>query len=159
MSRITSIVLGALLLVAGLAAPASADITGFLGVSTTPAKHSGTGVAVGVGLVIVGFEFEYANLAEDPVNAIPGLKTGMANILVQTPTKSFQVYATTGGGIFSESYRGSSITSFGTNVGGGVKIALAGPVRLRLDYRVYQLQGSPMYPTPKRFYAGINFSF
>jgi opacity protein-like surface antigen len=159
MPRLTTTVLGALLLVAGAAAPASADITGFLGVSNTPAKHSGTGVAVGVGLVIVGFEFEYANLSEDQINAIPGLRTGMASIMVQTPTKGFQVYATTGGGLFSESYRGTSTTSFGTNVGGGVKIALAGPVRLRIDYRVYQLQGSPIYANPKRFYAGLNLSF
>ena len=159
MTRITMVVLSAVLLVAAFATPASADITGFFGVSSTPAKHSGTGFAIGTGLLIVGFEFEYANLAEDKVNSIPGLKTGMANLLVQTPSKSLQFYATTGGGMFSESYRGASTTSFGSNIGGGVKIALAGPFRLRLDYRVYQLKGTPLYPNPKRFYAGINLSF
>jgi opacity protein-like surface antigen len=141
------------------AAPASADITAFLASSTTPATHGGKGVAVGIGLVIVGFEFEYAHLTEDPVNAVPGLKTGMANVLVQTPNKGMQFYVTTGGGLYNESLRGNGTTSFGTNVGGGVKIGLAGPVRLRVDYRVYHLSGSPLYPTPKRFYAGVNFSF
>jgi hypothetical protein len=159
MPRILAIAFSAFLLVAGLASPASADITGFLATSSTPAKHSGAGFAIGGGLAIVGFEFEYCRLVEDEVNAIPGLRTGMGNLLLQSPTKGFQVYGTVGGGMFSESYRGTSVTSFGSNIGGGAKIPLVGPVRLRLDYRIYNLHGSPLYTTPKRFYAGVSVSF
>jgi hypothetical protein len=50
-------------------------------------------------------------------------------------------------------------TNVGVNVGGGVKMSLAGPLRLRLDYRVFTLKGSPRYATPQRFYAGINLKF
>jgi opacity protein-like surface antigen len=45
------------------------------------------------------------------------------------------------------------------NVGGGVKINLAGPLRLRLDYRVFTLQGSQRDAKPQRFYAGVNLKF
>ncbi len=50
---------------AASASPARADITAFLGLSPTPNNHSVKGFSVGVGLLIVGFEFEYANLSED----------------------------------------------------------------------------------------------
>ena len=32
-------------------------------------------------------------------------------------------------------------------------------VAMRIDYRIYRLRGSPAYPTPQRFYAGINVNF
>ncbi len=54
---------------AATAAPARADITAFIGLSPTPDNHSVKGFSVGVGLLIVGFEFEYANLSEDDVRA------------------------------------------------------------------------------------------
>ena len=38
-------------------------------------------------------------------------------------------------------------TGFGTNVGGGVKIDLVGPLRLRLDYRVFKLTDDSSKPT------------
>jgi hypothetical protein len=44
-------------------------------------------------------------------------------------------------------------------VGGGVKITLIGPLRLRLDYRVHTLRGTSLYSNPKRFYAGVNLKF
>ena len=47
----------------------------------------------------------------------------------------------------------------GSNIGGGAKIRLVGPLRLRLDYRVFNLHGSPKFKNPQRFYAGINLSF
>ena len=40
-----------------------------------------------------------------------------------------------------------SKTNFGINVGGGAKIILAGPLRLRLDYRVFTLSGTPRHTT------------
>jgi hypothetical protein len=85
----------------------------------------------------------------------------MFNGLVQTPfpIAGLQFYGTLGGGVFRETLAESSETSFGTNIGGGVKMSLAGPLRLRLDYRVFALRGSPRHSNPQRFYAGINLKF
>ena len=52
----------------------------------------------------------------------------MMNVLVMTPTKT-QLYVTAGGGFFRESLNGVSTTNFGTNIGGGVKFSLFGPVQ------------------------------
>ena len=51
--------LSALILVL-LAAPAAADATLFLGANTTPESRMTQGFAVGAGLLLIGFEFEYA---------------------------------------------------------------------------------------------------
>ena len=44
-------------------------------------------------------------------------------------------------------------------IGGGAKIKLVGPLRVRLDYRVFNLQGTPRYETYHRFYVGANLRF
>jgi len=150
-------------LVVILAAPAvaRADITAFLGATGQPSNRTTTGFAFGLGLLIVGFEFEYSRAREDELAAAPALTTGMANVLLQTPSVSgIQVYGTVGAGGYRERLGTEhEVTSFGTNVGGGMKLALAGPLRLRLDYRIFVLKGSPLYQKPQRFYAGLNFSF
>ena len=46
-------------------ATASADITAFFGVNRTPANRVLTGFSGGIGLLIVAFEFEYANTVQD----------------------------------------------------------------------------------------------
>jgi opacity protein-like surface antigen len=150
-----------------LAAPASADVTGFLGTNSTPTTRPVRGFAIGTGLVIVGFEFEYAHTSDDLENAAPELRTFMFNGLVQTPIPiaRMQFYGTAGGGVFRETLeRISGVdriseTNLGINVGGGVKITLIGPLRLRLDYRVHTLRGTSLYSNPKRFYAGVNLKF
>jgi opacity protein-like surface antigen len=141
------------------ATPAYADITLFLGANTTPANRLVRGGALGAGLLIVGFEFEYAATPEDPAAAAPSLKTGMGNILLQTPFSSFQPYLTTGAGIFNETLGAHSETNFGLNSGGGVKMALAGPLRLRVDYRVFKLGSGALNSPAHRIYAGLNLKF
>jgi hypothetical protein len=150
----------ALTLTVLLATPvaAYADVTAFLGATLTPSSRSARGVAVGISLLVVGFEFEYASTAEDPLEDGPSLKTGMLNGLVQTPTRT-QLYLTAGGGFFRERLNDEGETSFGTNVGGGIKMGLAGPLRLRVDYRIFNLRGNARYKNPQRFYVGANFSF
>jgi len=156
-SRI-AIVLAALVLVPSTA---YADFTAFLGVNPTPSSRVVRGLSAGVGLIIVGFEFEYANSSEDLAEAAPGLRTFMFNGLLQTPGEiaGLQFYATAGAGGYRETLNDASETQVGINVGGGVKIALAGPLRLRLDYRVFTLQGDPLHSKPQRFYAGLNLKF
>ena len=152
------------------AAPAAADITGFVGRTTTPVGRPARGVAIGTGLLIVGFEAEYASTDEDltapagVANLSPALKTFMFNGLLQTPVPiaRMQFYGTLGGGIYRETLSTApshDTTNFGTNVGGGAKITLVGPIRLRLDYRVYSLRGTPRHTTMQRVYAGINLKF
>ena len=154
-ARLLTLALGGLI---ATPAAAHADITAFLGATLTPSSRTARGVAVGINLLVVGFEFEYASTAEDPIEDGPSLKTGMLNGLVQTPTRT-QLYLTAGGGFFRERLNGEGETSFGTNVGGGIKLGLAGPLRLRVDYRIFNLRGNPRHRNPQRFYVGANFSF
>jgi opacity protein-like surface antigen len=149
------------------AAPARADLTGFLGRTTTPVNRLAKGLAIGAGLLIVGFEFEYSATDEDilvPTGVAPALKTFMFNGLLQTPVPiaRTQFYGTLGGGVYHETLSllpNDDRTNFGTNVGGGAKITLAGPIRLRLDYRIFSLRGTPRHNNTQRVYAGINLKF
>jgi opacity protein-like surface antigen len=140
---------------------AHADITAFLGVNATPTNRMVRGLAGGVGLLIVAFEFEYANTSEDVEELAPGLKTFMVNGLLQTPMAigGLQFYGTAGVGGYRETLNDQSETNVGMNFGGGVKISVAGPLRLRLDYRVFTLQGDARHERPQRFYAGANLKF
>lgn len=142
-------------------AAASADVTGFIGTNRTPASRTVKGFAVGTGLLVAGFEFEYADTKEDPLQSAPKLRTFMFNGLAQTPIPiaRMQFYATAGGGFYRETLNETSETHVGINVGGGVKLTLAGPLRLRFDYRVFTLRGTPLHSKPQRFYAGINLKF
>ncbi len=152
-----------LLFVLALVIPsrAHADITAFLGVNPTPTNRPVKGFAVGAGLLIVGFEFEYANTSDDEVRLAPKLQTYMFNGLVQTPVPiaGMQFYGTAGGGGYRETLFETSETHVGYNIGGGIKMSLAGPLRLRFDYRVFTLKGGPRHSNPQRFYAGINLKF
>jgi len=152
------------------AAPAYADFTAFLGRTTTPEPRNARGLAIGTGLLIVGFEFEYASTDEDltplpaPDFLAPSLKTYMFNGLLQTPVPiaRMQFYGTLGGGVYHETVStqpNGDETNFGTNIGGGVKITLVGPIRLRIDYRVFNLNGNPTLKRYQRVYGGLSLSF
>jgi hypothetical protein len=143
------------------ATPAFADATLFIGSTTTPASRAAKGFALGFGFVIVAFEFEYASTSEVPADAAPSLRTGMGNVLLQTPIAFAGVrpYFTTGGGGYREVLGARQETNIGVNTGGGVKISLLGPVRARLDYRVFKLKGDPLHSTVHRVYAGLNLAF
>ena len=150
-----------LLLTLATATPAFADATIFIGNTPTPTNRSVKGLALGVGLLVVGFEFEFADTSESLDDAAPGLRTGMGNVLLQTPIPiaGMQFYVTTGGGLYQERLNEVGETHFGVNTGGGVKITLLGPVRARLDYRVFKLSGEPLHSTVHRVYAGLNLAF
>ena len=160
MHRITPIVV-LVVMGLGLATPASADLTAFLGTTTSPENRAARGAALGVSLVIIGFEFEYSNTEGDETSLAPSLRSGMFNLLLQTPfaVSRLQFYATVGGGMYRERRLDQQDTGLGTNVGGGVKISLAGPLRLRLDYRAFRLGEGTLHRTPQRVYAGLNLAF
>jgi hypothetical protein len=149
------------LLVMLTSAPALADATAFIGTTTTPANRAAKGLALGVGLLIVGFEFEFSDTGETPEEAAPSLRTGMGNVLLQTPfpVAGMQFYVTTGAGGYRENLGERQETHFGFNSGGGAKITLLGPVRARLDYRIFKLRGEPLHSVVHRVYAGLNLAF
>jgi len=154
-------VLATLLFLLAAAAPARADLTGFLGVNTTPSNRAVRGLAIGTGLLIVGFEVEVAATPDDPVALAPSLTTGNGNILVQTPVAFFgvQPYLTSGAGLYRETLGTHQDTNVAFNTGGGVKITLIGPIRLRVDYRVFKLGGGALESPAHRVYAGLNVKF
>src|SRR6266436_5652309 len=160
MIRVRTFVLAAILSML-TAVPARADITAFLGANFTPANRHVSGLAVGFGLVIVAFEFEYATTTDDPQQGAPSLKTGMGNLLLQTPVSIFgiQPYVTTGAGLSRETLGTQEDTSTAFNTGGGVKIDLAGPLRLRVDYRVFKLGNNALFSPAHRIYVGLNLKF
>jgi hypothetical protein len=158
MRKITTVIVLALTLTTVSPAPAVADVTAFLGATLTPSSRAVRGAAVGISLLVVGFEFEYASTAEDLVEGAASLRTGMINGLIQTPTRT-QFYLTAGGGLFREQLGAFSETSIGTNIGGGIKLGLMGPLRLRLDYRIFHLRGNALHKNPQRVYVGANLMF
>ena len=151
----------ALLLLIVSSRPALADATLFVSANTTPNTRGGVGGAIGAGLLIVAFELEYSSTREDTETGAPSLKVGSGNVLLQTPVAiaGFQPYFTVGAGGFHESIRDNGETGFATNIGGGAKISLAGPLRLRVDYRLLKLSDSARYTPAHRFYAGLNLKF
>ena len=148
-------------LVLAMSTPAFADATLFLGSTMTPNNRAAKGVAIGVGLLVVGFEFEFSDTGETPLEAAPSLRTGMGNVLLQTPIPigGMQFYFTTGGGFYRERLGTFQETQVGVNSGGGIKLTLLGPVRARFDYRLFKLRGEPLHSTVHRIYAGLNLAF
>ncbi len=144
--------------------PASADATAFIGVNTSPERQAMRGFAGGFTMVIIGFEGEYANAGEDESAGVPSLLTISGNVFLQTPVPVFatRFYLTTGAGVYREEVDAvdHQETNLVVNTGGGAKVTLAGPLRLRLDYRVLKLNGDPLRPsTVQRLYAGLNLAF
>ena len=158
MKRTLLIALLALAGLVGRPSTASADITFFIGMQPTPDARALRGVAAGVSMLIVGFEFDYGNMPQNEEKGLPGLQTGMFNIMVQTPTNT-SIYVTAGGGIFRETLGASHVTNFATNVGGGIKIGLFGPIHVRVDYRLFTMRGNVRTARPQRLYVGINWPF
>jgi opacity protein-like surface antigen len=151
----------AVLLLTAWATPARADATLFIGANLSPANRQVRGGALGFGVLIVGFELEYAYTPDDPTANAPSLRTGSGNLLLQTPVSfmGIQPYFTAGGTLYRETLGAHQDTSLGLNTGGGVKISLVGPLRLRVDYRVLKLGSGALVSPAHRLYAGLNLKF
>jgi len=143
------------------AAPSLADATVFIGGNVTPSTRVAEGAALGVSFAVLGLEVEYSDTSDDAASHAPALKTGMVNALVQTPFPllGLQPYATAGGGVYRETLGAHQDTSFGWNIGGGVKLTLIGPLRLRADYRLFRLGSGALNSPAHRVYVGLNLGF
>ncbi len=150
-----------LAIVLAFPARAFADATAFIGVNTTPSNRTTKGIAVGITVLVIGIEFEYSDTSDDLPAAAPSLRTGSGNVLVQTPIpiSGLQFYGTAGIGGYRERLGTLQETNLATNIGGGVKMSLLGPVKLRVDYRLFNLRGAPLHTNVQRIYAGLNLAF
>lgn len=159
--RLAVVAAFALLLVSLTPAPASADATLFLGKTLgSPAHRSVRGFAVGMSMLVVGFELEIANIREDPTLHDPSLKTTSATVFAQTfNIAGIQLYVGTGAGYYRERLGADEATGVVLNNGGGVKVKLAGPLRVRVDYRIFNLRGNPQRSKIQRVYGGLNLAF
>ena len=87
----------------------------------------------------------------------------MANIVIQAPVdvRGMQFYGTGGAGFYHQDLGGLlSESNFATNMGGGLKMTLGGPLRLRVDYRLFRLSGASFGDRwVSRFYVGANVAF
>ena len=158
---LSRLVPAALVLVAVSPARAHADATLFIGANTSPVNRTAKGAAIGAGLLVLGFEFEYSDTTDDVRSGAPSLKTGTGNMLVQSPVAfaGFQPYFEIGGGVYHEELGAISNTGFVGSTGGGLKISLIGPIRLRVDYRAFTLKNGALTTPAHRVYAGINLKF
>ena len=144
------------------AAPAFADVTFFAGSAAAPGRAT-LGAALGLALEPVGVEFEYGGAPADPAAGTGALRTGLFNLLVGTPTRGgrrVQVYGSVGVGAYRERLEEHARTGLAASGGGGVHVRLAGPFRIRLDYRLFALRGAAVqHRRPRRAYAGLGVAF
>jgi len=142
------------------------NITAFAGVAMAPGPHPAIGVAVGhkPRPGPVSLEFEYWRSRRDPAAGVPAIGTFAVNILTQPSRQRsrFQFYGTFGVGLYAllRDPQVSEVTE-ARNIGGGAKVTLAGPLKLRMDYRAFflaKLDGD-YPPNEHRFYVGIVAGF
>ena len=119
-----------------------ADATAFYGTASAPSNRTTRGFALGAGLLVVGFEFEYGDTVEDLLEGSPSLCTGMGNLLIQTPVAIFglQPYFTTGGGV----YRRASETSAARRISASTTVA-ASRSRSSVRYARESITGCSRY--------------
>ena len=84
-TRLRSLVVALLTATALFAVPATAaaDITAFLGLGTKPATRAAKGLALGITMLVVGFEGEYSSISEDTGDNAPRVRTGTRRALAE----------------------------------------------------------------------------
>ena len=140
----TRILVLTLLLALAPVASAFADVTAFIGATTTPANRAAKGVALGFGVLVLGFEFEYLDHERGAARrrAVAAHRHGQrAAADAGADPRAAAVLHDRRWRLPRAARRRIRETHIGLNTGGGVKISLLGPIRARLDYRVFKLQG------------------
>ena len=140
-------------------APARADVTAFWGFTPTTSTRDTRGFSVGLNSAVFGGEYEWARQSEETSENAPGLQTHMFNGMLITPGRKISIYLSGGFGRYTETLNQTDRTGSATNFGAGLKYRLAGPIKLRFDYRAFSLKGTPLVKNPKRFYAGLTLAF
>lgn len=162
MRAIVRPLLFAVVLLLGSSWPARADLTVFAGLQSAPEIRPSTGLSVGFGVLLVGWEVEVARATEQQDDLVPSLSTGTGSLYVQNPIpiSGMQFYAIAGAGVYRERLDGAfQQTDVHLALGGGAKIGLAGPLKLRLDYRIFKLRDAVVKDNPQRVYAGLALAF
>ena len=116
---------------------------------------------------ILGLELDYTKTIGDA--SATEIQTFGGNFIVQSSPRArrLQYYGTLGFGVYGETDdRGGSGEVATGNFGGGVKLKLAGPLRLRLDYRVFLLGDTAdasadfvVRKHPQRVSVGVGLAF
>lgn len=151
----------ALLLVGVSALPARADLTAFAGLQSGPEIRPTTGVSLGLGMLLVGWEVEVARAVQQQSDGVPSLTTGTGSLYIQNPIPiaGVQFYAIAGAGLYRERLDPTyQQTDVHVAMGGGAKFSLSGPLKLRVDYRVFKLRDARA-SAPQRVYAGLTLAF
>ena len=149
------------LIMTGRAVPARADLTVFAGAQNAPTVRPATGIGLGFGLLLVGWEIEIARVSEEAEALAPSIASGTGSVYVQNPIpiSGVQFYAIAGAGLYRERLaRVHEQTDGHIALGGGAKVQVAGPLKLRLDYRFFRLRNA-LAENPQRLYAGLTLSF
>ncbi len=155
-------ILGQVLIFAVLAARPTdgAGITAFAQIAS-PGIRSGSGFAFAVPLLteIISLEGEYARSPEGDTS--PSLTLASGSLVLVAPFELIRVrpYFVTGFGIFRQKKDFDTETSMATMEGFGLFLRLGGPLHGRFDYRILQLQGTPLQEKQKRMYAGLTLRF
>ena len=170
MHRHTLRIRGALLVSAFVisAAPAHADATVFAGAMSAGSTRPMVGFAYGYCPSVIGFEVEVAHTPGSAPNRLV-VAGGNINVVVQSRDRGrgLQVYGIGGLGLYGEeSVQGSSGETSARSIGGGAKMPLYGPVKLRLDYRTFLVGDAPdaspgfvLHKYRQRVSAGLTVAF
>jgi len=135
---------------------APVNLTAFAGAAMAPDAHAVSGIGVGVRPQPgpVSIEFEYSGRRIDRTRSVPSIVTFAGNFLVQVPVRQsrFELYAAFGVGfyILQPDHQSGEDSDSAWNFGGGAKVTLAGPLKLRMDYRVFRLA-----PIPDRHHSDL----
>ena len=141
-------------------AQARADLTIFAGLQGSPVIRPATGISLGFGVLVVGWEVEIARVTEELEDRAPSISAGTGSVYVQNPVpiSGVQFYAIAGAGLYRERLGIIEQTDVHLALGGGAKIELVGPLKLRLDYRYFRLRDA-IEPDAQRLYAGLTLGF
>ena len=125
--------------------PARADATFLIGLHTPSAPSTTFGAAIGHGAGLFGWEIELASSGKQTAtHASVGSFCG--NLVIQPPVRvgPADLYFIAGFGLYGEVGGNALSTGPSTvaDVGAGVKIPIAGAVKLRVDYRAFLGQAS-----------------
>ena len=146
---------------------ARADATVLVGLKSVEGLRPSFAWSFGYRPSAVGVEVEY--LSTRPGDYSAGGIFGSVIVIPVTIAKA-HIFVVGGVGVWGEGFEGGKRTGVlsAVNVGGGVLVDLTGPLKLRLDYRLFRLGEvskeeigaiAPSRKYPQRIAVGLYFDF